>query len=57
LYHAFVSEMVLDTDWSEVGSLRLGGAVTAAEVAILCPGVVGFWPDRHQRILNKGRMT
>lgn len=30
---------------SEVGSLLLGGGITARELALLCPGVVRFWHE------------
>jgi hypothetical protein len=34
--------------FSEVGSLLLGGAISAKELALLCPGVVRFWRDQHK---------
>jgi hypothetical protein len=33
--------------FSEVGSLLLGGAISANELAPVCPGVVRFWRDSH----------
>lgn len=34
--------------FSEVGSLLLGGGISANELALLCPGVVDFWRKRHK---------
>jgi hypothetical protein len=39
--------------FSEVGSLLLGGSMSARELALLCPGVVGFWRDRHQLLAEE----
>jgi hypothetical protein len=39
--------------FGEVGSLLLGGGISAHELVLLCPGVVGFWRDRHQLLAKE----